>query len=81
VSYLEAQLARPAGDPHGGPMHVDGSYSWFRRGHPELSTLIAVPEIGHQRASKTDVHDLGLRDRLPILRTAMAAVRRLRNRM
>lgn len=81
VGYLEAQLARPAGDPRGGPMHVDGSYTWFRREHHELSTVIAVPELGHQRASKTDVHDLGLRDSVPIVRTVMAALRRLKNRL
>ena len=81
VGYLEAQLARPAGHPRGGPMHVDGSYTWFRREHPELPTVIAVPELGHQRASKTDVHDLGLRDSVPIVRSAMAALRKLKNRL
>jgi hypothetical protein len=81
VAYLEAQLARPPGDPGGGPMHVDGSYTWFRREHPDLSTVLAVPELGYQRASKTDVHDLGLRDSVPIVRTAMAALRRLKNKL
>jgi glycosyl transferase family 25 len=81
VAYLEAQLTRPAGDPRGGPMHVDGSYTWFRREHPQHSTLLAVPELGYQRASKTDVHELGLRDTAPVVRTAMAALRKLKNRL
>ena len=80
VDYLEAQLARPPGDARGGPMHVDGSYTWFRREHPNLMTAIAVPELGHQRASKTDVHDLGWRDSVPVSASAMAALRKLRNR-
>lgn len=80
VAHLEAQMARPAGDPLGGPMHVDGSYTWFRRARPDLVTLVAVPELGYQRASKTDVHELGLRDTLPGVRHAMAALRKLRNR-
>jgi glycosyl transferase, family 25 len=53
--YMQAQLERPAGDPLGGPMHVDGTYSWFRRDHPELVTLLSVPEIAHQRSSHSDI--------------------------
>ncbi len=79
VAYLEAQLDRPPGDARGGPMHIDGSYSWFRRDHPELMTLLAVPELGHQRASKTDVTDLGLRDTVPVVRNVVAGLRRMKN--
>lgn len=80
VAYLEAQLQRPSGDPRGGPMHVDGSYTWFRRAHPHLVTLLAVPELGHQRASRTDIHDLRWHDRVWGLRSAAAFFRKLRNR-
>ena len=76
--YLEAQLHRPAGDGAGGPMHVDGAYCWFRRSHPEHRTLLAVPMLGHQRLSRTDVHDLRWYDRSPGLRDAMTLLRRLR---
>jgi glycosyl transferase, family 25 len=81
VDYLAAQLQRPPGDVRGGPMHVDGSYTWFRREYSKFATVVAVPELGYQRASRTDIHDLGLRDSLPILRTAVAAFRRLKNRL
>ena len=27
IAYLERMVARPAGHPEGGPMHVDGAYS------------------------------------------------------
>jgi GR25 family glycosyltransferase involved in LPS biosynthesis len=56
VEYLEAMLRRPAGDPLGGPMHVDGAYSWFRAAHPEFLTFVAGPEIAYQRSSATDIH-------------------------
>ncbi|OHT20827.1 glycosyltransferase family 25 protein [Edaphosphingomonas haloaromaticamans] len=78
VPYLEAMLARPPGSPEGGPMHVDGAYSWFRAAHPQFRTIATVPEIAHQRASRTDIHDLKLYDRLPIVRDVVQGLRRLR---
>jgi hypothetical protein len=78
VPYLEHMLTREPGDPAGGPMHVDGAYSWLRRDHPELSTWLALPELGHQRPSRTDIHDLKLIDRTPLLREAAALLRRIR---
>lgn len=79
VDYLEAMLARPPGDSAGGPMHVDGAYSWLRRAHPHWRTLLAVPELGYQRSSRTDVHDLKWFDRLPVAREAAAWLRQWRN--
>ena len=78
VRYLEAQLARPRGHPEGGPMHVDGAYCWFRRAHPEFITLLAVPQLGYQRVSRTDVHDLKWYDSTVGIRLAVSLVRRLR---
>ncbi|MBS1190932.1 MAG: hypothetical protein H6R10_2724 [Rhodocyclaceae bacterium] len=79
VAHLEAILARRPGDPRGGPMHVDGAYTWFRRAHPDAATLLAVPELGYQRSSRTDVHDLRWFDRLPVAREAVAWLRQWRN--
>ena len=79
VGYLEAMSARSAGDPEGGPMHVDGAYSWFRRAHPQYQTVIAHPEIGYQRASRTDIHALRWFDKLAGVRSVVDFVRRLRN--
>jgi hypothetical protein len=77
VPYLEAMLSRPAGSPRGGPMHVDGAYSWFRREHPSFVTALANPPIAHQRSSRTDIHALGLKDRLPIVRDLVGYARRI----
>jgi hypothetical protein len=79
VRYLEAILARPAGDPAGGPMHVDGAYNWFRRANPQFKTLLASPELGFQRASRTDIHDLRWYDTAPLIRNAVAGLRWVKN--
>lgn len=68
VPYLEAMAIRTPGSPLGGPMHVDGAYSWFRRQHPHIHTCIAIPDLGTQRSSRTDVHVPGWKDRLPIFK-------------
>lgn len=79
TAYLEAMLKRPPGSPQGGPMHVDGAYSWFRKDHPELTTLIAVPELAFQRSSATDIHTRRWYDRWPLVRHATASVRKCKN--
>ena len=77
VPYLEAMLKRPAGDPAGGPMHVDGAYGWFRKAHPEMTTLISRDQLIVQRASKTDIHAPSWKEKLPFINIA----RRLKNRL
>lgn len=76
--YLAKMLARPAGSPEGGPMHVDGAYNWLRQAHPEVITLLASEQMGHQRPSKTDIHDLKWFDRLPVISDLAQAARRLK---
>ncbi len=80
IAHLEAMLARPAGHPAGGPMHVDGAYNWYRAAHPGRRTLACVPPLGYQRASRTDVHGLRWFDRTWGVRAVVAALRSLRNR-
>lgn len=55
VGYLEAMLARPAGSADGGPMHVDGAYSWFRRAHPAVVARVCAPSVARQRSSRSDI--------------------------
>jgi len=79
AAYLEAMLARPAGDPAGGPMHVDGAYSHFRADHPDVVTYVATPELGFQRPSRTDIHALPWFDRTPGVREVVQWIRRQRS--
>jgi glycosyl transferase, family 25 len=80
IAYLEAMLARPAGDPQGGPMHVDGAYSWFRAAHPARRTVACQPQLGYQRASRTDIHALRWFDRTWGFRSLASALRAAKNR-
>ena len=77
VGYLELLLTRKNGDPRGGPMHVDGAYSSYRG--EGSKTFLAFPELGYQRASRTDIHQLSWRDKLPIIRQALIYLRKLKN--
>jgi glycosyl transferase, family 25 len=81
VVYLETLLSRPGGDPRGGPMHVDGAYSEFRRAFPEVPTWLATPQLGYQRSSRSDIHNLRWFDRLPVIRQAVSGLRQLKNRV
>lgn len=78
--YLENMLERPAGHPHGGPMHVDGAFNHFRADHPGITTLVSDPPLGHQRPSRTDIHDLRWYDRTPFIRDLTSLARRARSR-
>lgn len=81
VECLEAMLARPAGHKDGGPMHVDGAYGLFRRKHPNHITIIAQPELGHQRPSRTDIHDLNWYDRVAGVRDLVQWLRKLKRKL
>lgn len=80
AEYLAAMLERDPGDPSGGPMHVDGAYSWFRKAYPEYRTIAAVSALGYQRASRTDIHDLHWYDKTPGIRQVVAGLRRVSNK-
>lgn len=78
IEYLEHMMARRAGHPDGGPMHVDGAYSWFRREHPEFPTLLTPTPYLVQRPSQSDIMSTSWKDRLPftpLLRRLKARLR------
>lgn len=82
VPFLEAMLGRPAGSPDYGPMHVDGAYTVFRRHHGDIATLAAVPALGWQRPSRSDVTPSGmLLDRFAATRPVANLLRRVRDRV
>lgn len=79
VPYLEAMLGRAPGDADGGPMHVDGAYSWLRQAYPHLNAYAATPPVAHQRSSPTDIHVRRGIDRVPVLRGLLRPARAFRN--
>ncbi|OUR71112.1 hypothetical protein A9Q78_10535 [Methylophaga sp. 41_12_T18] len=81
VNFLELVASREAGDPEGGPMHVDGAISTFRLQNPDVKTIVASPSLGAQRASKTDIHTLSWFDRLPVIKTCVGILRKVKNQL
>lgn len=79
AQFLREVLGRRAGDPRGGPMHVDGAYSTFRAAHPERVTLVAHPALATQRSSRSDIHQLRWFDKLRPVGAAVDQLRRLKN--
>ncbi len=81
IAYLERMLTRPAGHAEGGPMHVDGAYSWFRRDHPEALALVTPAQYVVQRASKSDIAPPNWRDSLPFVPLLRRVKNGLKNRL
>ncbi|HJP68098.1 MAG TPA: hypothetical protein VJ846_04275 [Sphingomicrobium sp.] len=75
VPFLEQLLQ------HESPPPIDGAYVWFRRANPNFTTSFADPVIAVQRPSRSDIAALKAFDRLPILREAVAAARRLKRKL
>ncbi len=75
--YLEVMMLRPGGSPDGGPMALDGAYSWFRRQNPDVETVLAVPSLAYQRSSRSDLSPNWF-DRVPVLSTFATTARILR---
>jgi len=78
--YLSSMLMREPGDPDGGPMHVDGAYSWYRKDHPDELTAIAAHKLGYQRSSKSDIFPPSWYDGTPIVSRFVALIRAVRAR-
>lgn len=78
-THLENCLQREPGHPLGSPMHVDGAYSLFRSHNPEVLTLMAVPSMGGQRSSRSDIYPNKWFDRLPVVRQLSTLARTLKN--
>jgi len=81
VDYLEAMLERESGHPEGGPMDVDGAYSWYRGATPECVTVGCFPPIGVQRPSRTDISDTRWFDRFPLLSGPLRQLRRIKHKL
>lgn len=78
VAFFETMLERPAGHPDGGPMHVDGAYSTFRAQNPDVVTQIAMPNLGFQRPSPSDIAGFRWFDKMAGLKELSALARRFR---
>lgn len=75
LRFLEELQHRPPGHPDGGPMHLDGAYSTFRGRNPDVVTLIASPNLGWQKSSRSDIYPNPWFDRIPGIRQLVGAAR------
>jgi glycosyl transferase family 25 len=66
-------------NPEGKIAPIDGAYVWFRREKPWVKTVFAIPPIGNQRPSRTDIGNAAWFDRTPVVRDAVEIARRVRN--
>ena len=81
AAYLKAMLAREPGSPDGGPMDVDGAYSWLRKDFPGFAGYICEPALVTQRPSRSDIAEVKGWRALPGMQSVLEAVRRLRKRL
>jgi hypothetical protein len=78
VEYLEQVLTRQAGDPLGGPMHLDGALTMFRQANRDVLTLLAFPNEGTQRPSRSNINCRWY-EKLPVVQHAADAARVVRD--
>ncbi len=80
VKYLEQVQEREEGDPLGGPMHLDGALTMFRQANPDVLTLIAHPNLGKQRPSRSNIN-CPWYERIPVIQQAADLGRIVRDRI
>jgi hypothetical protein len=78
IEYLEQVQEREPGDPLGGPMHFDGALTMFRWANPDVLTLIAHPNLGKQRPSRSNINGPWY-EKLPMVRQASDLARLIRD--
>ena len=80
IDFLELLLTREPGHPDGSPMDVDGAISTFRHQNPDVRTVVASPNLGTQRSSRSDIRP-NWYDRVPVLRQLYSLGRSLKFRL
>lgn len=81
INFLEIILTRPSGHAEGGPMHYDGALTTFRQQNPDIITLLASPNLGWQKSSRSDIAPGRWFDTLPIIKELAAISRKLKNKL
>jgi hypothetical protein len=80
VEYLEQVQTRRAGDPLGGPMHLDGALTMFRQANPDVLTLLTHPNAGTQRPSRSNINCRWY-EKLPVVQQAGDLARVVRDHL
>jgi glycosyl transferase family 25 len=80
TQFLKLLLERPPGDPQGGPMHYDGAINTFMQQNEDIKVFYCSKNLGYQRPSKTDLHELSIVDKSIFLRPIMVVYRKIKQR-
>jgi hypothetical protein len=55
LEHLDRVASGTEGDQEFGPMPIDGAFNIFRRINPDVRGFMAVPKLGWQRPSRSDI--------------------------
>lgn len=80
VEYLTLVQQREEGDSLGGPQDFDGALTMFRQFNPDVLTLLAQPNLGRQRPSRSNIRPPWY-ERLPVIKQAGDMARVFREHM
>jgi Glycosyltransferase family 25 (LPS biosynthesis protein) len=80
VEFLTLVQQREEGHPLGGPQDFDGALTMFRMANPDVVTLLAHPNMGKQRPSRSNIRPPWY-ERLPVVKQAADLARVVRNRI
>src|SRR5262249_53639553 len=81
LDYMNDCELRKPGDPYGCPMPADGIYNQVRRVFPNVRLFLSVPNLAHQRSSRTDIAQTHILDRIVGLGPIMLGVRAVKHRL
>jgi glycosyl transferase, family 25 len=81
LQFFKQCEIRPPGHPDGGPMSPDAAMSHMQFLVPDMRVLLAVPNLAHQRSSRTDVHPTSFLDRIAAMQPLIRALRAVKHRL
>jgi glycosyl transferase, family 25 len=81
IDYMNECEFRQHGDPFGCPMGADGIYNQVRRVFPETALFLSVPNLAHQRASRTDISSTHVLDKVSALGPFVRGLRTVKNQI
>lgn len=80
IEFFEQAAVRRGGHPDGGPMYPDAGINFYRAKNPGSRTLVARPNLGTQRSSRSDVTPKW-HDRVVGLKSLVGLARRVKRKL
>ncbi len=81
LRYMNECELRPRDHVDGGPMPADGAYNHVRYLNPDVKVLLSVPNLAHQRSSRTDIAETRIFDRIDWLRPILHGARSVKHQL